>query len=40
MNWFPPTYVGLSLDGNQIHVSTFAGDGVTALEQDTLIGSS
>jgi uncharacterized glyoxalase superfamily protein PhnB len=24
-----PAYVGVSLDGNQIHLSTFAGDGVT-----------
>lgn len=24
-----PAYAGLSLDGNQIHLSTFAGDGVT-----------
>ena len=24
-----PTYVGVSLDGHQIHLSTFAGDGVT-----------
>lgn len=23
-----PVYVGVSLDGNQIHLSTFAGDGV------------
>ena len=23
-----PTYAGLSLDGNQVHLSTFAGDGV------------
>lgn len=23
-----PTYVGMSLDGHQIHLSTFAGDGV------------
>src|SRR5262245_65830395 len=24
-----PAYVGVSLDGNQIHLSTFAGDGAT-----------
>ena len=24
-----PTYAGVSLDGQQIHLSTFAGDGVT-----------
>jgi catechol 2,3-dioxygenase-like lactoylglutathione lyase family enzyme len=24
-----PAYVGVSLDGHQIHLSTFAGDGVT-----------
>jgi catechol 2,3-dioxygenase-like lactoylglutathione lyase family enzyme len=24
-----PVYAGISLDGNQIHLSTFAGDGVT-----------
>ncbi len=24
-----PAYAGVSLDGNQIHLSTFAGDGVT-----------
>jgi catechol 2,3-dioxygenase-like lactoylglutathione lyase family enzyme len=23
-----PTYAGVSLDGNQVHLSTFAGDGV------------
>ncbi len=23
-----PSYVGVSLDGNQIHLSTFAGDGI------------
>jgi uncharacterized glyoxalase superfamily protein PhnB len=24
-----PAYVGISLDGNQLHLSTFSGDGVT-----------
>ncbi len=40
-----PTYVGISLDGNQVHLSTFAGDGITGTatycyvdDVDTLFG--